>query len=481
MKISIVFLLFCMAPSAYGQTYFYPDHAAYPVNATNLNSMDVEAADVDGDGDLDLVIAAEYQRNLLFFNDGTGQFSEDPSRLFPEKNTGDGFMGEDSEDIAFADFDQDGDLDVLFVSEDTVYHELLVNDGTGSFTFIVYEFPSSTANAVAVLDLNNDDYPDIIIGNNGQNQVYLNNQDLTFSEAPARWPVNVEGTQDLKLVDLDGDGDMDIIEGIDLGTNNVLINTNGFFTEENNRLPSHPFVVETRKVTLADVNGDGFKDVFLSTVNFVGNANNQNRLYLNDGNGFFMDASDTHLPIYDRFTLDAVFVDYDADGDLDLITTDFQNPDGNHHSFANDGTGHFTESTLEVFSTFAFTKGVSLYLGLLNDDAYPDLYFGNFQESDDLLFYDPEALGFSKLSNGRYGVGPNPFENQIEVSLSRALPNVEELLFQLYGVDGSLLVQQEISPSGGIIVLPVSLMEGVYAYRLSGSWGFQQSGLLLRR
>ena len=150
MKISIVFLLFCMAPSAYGQTYFYPDHAAYPVNATNLNSMDVEAADVDGDGDLDLVIAAEYQRNLLFFNDGTGQFSEDPSRLFPEKNTGDGFMGEDSEDIAFADFDQDGDLDVLFVSEDTVYHELLVNDGTGSFTFIVYEFPSSTANAVAV-------------------------------------------------------------------------------------------------------------------------------------------------------------------------------------------------------------------------------------------------------------------------------------------------------------------------------------------
>ena len=77
------------------------------------------------------------------------------------------------------------------------------------------------------------------------NQVYLNNQDLTFSEAPARWPVNVEGTQDLKLVDLDGDGDMDIIKDR-FGDEQCDQYTNGFFTE-NNRLPSHPFVVKPEK------------------------------------------------------------------------------------------------------------------------------------------------------------------------------------------------------------------------------------------
>ena len=81
--------------------------------------MDVETADVDEDGDLDLVIAGEYSRNLLFFNDGSGVFSEDPTRLFPEKNTGDPFTGEDSEDIIFADFNLDDHIDVLFVSEDT--------------------------------------------------------------------------------------------------------------------------------------------------------------------------------------------------------------------------------------------------------------------------------------------------------------------------------------------------------------------------
>lgn len=48
--------------------------------------MDVEAVDVDSDGDLDLIIATEYGRNLLFFNNGSGTFTEDQDRIFPEWN-----------------------------------------------------------------------------------------------------------------------------------------------------------------------------------------------------------------------------------------------------------------------------------------------------------------------------------------------------------------------------------------------------------
>ena len=195
--------------------YYLSQNQNIPLGATTINSMDVESADLDNDGDLDLVIAGEFSRNLLLFNDGTGSFSEDPTRQFPKKDLGSPFTGQDSEDIVFADFDLDGDMDVLFVSEDTPFHELLTNDGTGRFAFINFNFASSLGNAVVAMDLNQDSFPDIIIGNNGQNDVYLNQQNLTFQKANNRWPINLEGTQDLKLIDLDNDGDLDIIEGID--------------------------------------------------------------------------------------------------------------------------------------------------------------------------------------------------------------------------------------------------------------------------
>jgi hypothetical protein len=398
------------------QPFFVPMNGNFPVAATAINSMDIESADVDNDGDLDLVIAAEYSRNLLFFNDGNGVFSEDPSRLFPEKNTGDPFTGEDSEDIAFADFNNDNKIDILFVSEDTDFHELLVNDGNGGFSFISYEFPASAGNAIAVLDLNGDDYPDIIIGNTGQNNVFINNQDLSFTQENNRWPVNTEGTQDLKMVDLDNDGDLDIIEGIDLGSNNVLINANGFFSEENNRLPDTGLTLETRKISLGDANGDGFPDIFVSTVNFIGTANLQNRLYLNDGNGFFTDATSSNLPAYEQFTLDALFYDYDLDGDQDLITTDFQNPAGNYHALENDGSGHFSEVTETVFASFAFTRGVGLHMADLNGDGYEDLYFSNFQETDDLLFFSEAALTVEDVPLGSsFVIYPNPTSDFIKL------------------------------------------------------------------
>ncbi len=434
-KIAILLILLITCNLFGQESYFIPNNANIPVAATGISSMDVESLDVDDDGDLDLIIAGEYSRNLLLFNDGNGVFVEDPNRLFPEKNTTDGFSGEDSEDIAFADFNQDGNMDLLFVSEDSIYHELLINDGNGNFTFITYDFPSTNGNAVAVLDLNNDDYPDIIIGNTGQNHVYINNQDLTFTQDNSRWPTNTEGTQDLKSIDLDNDGDMDLVEGIDQGSNNILINTNGFFTEENNRLPDTGLTLETRKITLGDVNGDTYPDIFVSTVNFIGNAHLQSRLYLNDGNGFFTDATTTHLPIYLEHTLDALFIDYDFDDDLDLITTDLQNPGFNYHSFENDGNGVFTETTDVVFESFTYNQGVGLHTADFDNDTYPDLYFSNYQETDDILFFSEAALGLDEntLKNGLH-IYPNPTSEKVQLNLPNGIIIKSIQLYNVLGV-----------------------------------------------
>ena len=442
-KIKIAALLLLLVScNLFGQEpYFVPNNANIPEAATGISSMDIESLDVDGDGDLDLIIAGEYSRNLLLFNDGNGVFTEDPNRLFPEKNTSDGFSGEDSEDIAFADFNQDGNIDILFVSEDTIYHELLINDGNGNFSFIAYDFPSSNGNGVAIIDLNNDDYPDIIIGNTGQNHVYINNQDLTFTPDNSRWPTNTEGTQDLKLIDLDNDGDLDIVEGIDQGANNILINTDGFFEEENNRLPNTGLTLETRKITLGDANGDTYPDIFVSTVNFIGNAHLQSRLYLNDGNGFFTDATATNLPIYLQHTLDALFIDYDFDNDLDLITTDLQNPGLNYHSFENDGNGVFTETTNTVFESFAYNQGVGLHSADFDNDGYPDLYFSNYQETDDILFFSEAALSLVENSlKTSLDIYPNPTSGKVQIEISKEV-HVESM--ELYNVLGVRIMNFE--------------------------------------
>jgi hypothetical protein len=487
MKIAVVLAFLCCAfvvPVQAQSPYFIHSPTNFPVSATSINSMDVESADVDNDGDLDIVVAGEYQRNLLFFNDGAGNFTEDPTRLFPEKNLVDGFPGEDSEDIAFADFDLDNDLDILFVSEDTDFHELLVNDGNGLFTFTSYEFPASTGNAVAVLDLNNDNYPDVIVGNNGQNEVYINNQDLTFTPESNRWPVNSEGTQDLKLIDLDTDGDLDIVEGIDLGENNILINTNGFFSEVNNRLPNTGLDLETRKITLGDVDNDGDDDIFVSTVNFVGTADLQNRLYLNDGNGFFTDATATHLPTSNQHTLDAVFIDYDLDNDLDMVTVDFMNPTNtNYHAFINDGSGIFTEHT-NVFPVFEMQRGISIHSKDFNDDTFADLYFGNFQETDDLLLFDPASLS-TEIFDQSVDIFsyPNPTDGIIVISSIIAMDE-KGLHLQLHDVKGQQV--KEVNYIGNLmqplrITLDLTSLEsGVYVYSLFDGKALVTKGRIIK-
>lgn len=350
-----------------------------PLMATQGRSMDAKPADIDQDGDLDLIVTGEWSYNLVLINDGRGKFADETMARLPLKR-------HDSEDIAIADFDGDSDLDLIFVSEDDEVNEYYLNDGRGYFEDHAHKLPvTGKSNAVVSFDINEDGYPDLVIGNNGVNYCLI--KDATnngWIESPDRIPASSKTTQDIEMGDFDGDGDLDLICGNE-DDNEVWINDGkGFFKDETAaRLPMEPSAWETREVDLGDVDGDGDLDLFLANVNFRQNKDAQNRLFFNDGKGFFRDKTATHLPAEKMHSVDGDFVDIDADGDLDIITG---NSFGNSFAcYLNDGKGNFVNATDKVLPPSVKGDGIDIEAADFNGDGIIDLYFCNFMGSDLLL------------------------------------------------------------------------------------------------
>lgn len=95
-----------------------------PVSALEGLSMDARFADANGDGRPDIIIANEFRPNILLINNGKGFFTDESDARLPRSS-------HDSEDIAAYDFDGDGDIDILIVSEDDQKNEFYINDGKG--------------------------------------------------------------------------------------------------------------------------------------------------------------------------------------------------------------------------------------------------------------------------------------------------------------------------------------------------------------
>ena len=359
-----------------------------PAGLLNGLSMDAGAADLDADGDLDIVIANEFRPNILLLNDGTGRFSDGSSRL-PAASR-------DSEDVGIADFDGDGDLDIVVVSEDDRVNELYFNDGSGRFADEGARLPvEGTTNGVLVADLDGDGSPDILFANNGQDAVIINDGTGNFVvETAERLPRSADVTQDLELGDVDGDGDLDLIVANE-GPNALYINdgTGRFGDESAARLPRREGGEETREADFGDVDGDGDLDLlFANVAAFVPGADPRNRLLINDGNGFFADETSTRLPAASVSSFDGDFADVDGDGDLDIVTANAdvdlsvgRIADSRYRAYLNDGSGVFVDASGEVFGAGVAGTGLDVEFADFDGDGRPDFYLASRGTADRLL------------------------------------------------------------------------------------------------
>lgn len=130
-----------------------------------------------------------------------------------------------------------------------------------------------------------------------------------------------------------------------------------------------------------DVTGDSFPDIILGMYNFSEPA--QPKIYINNGNGHFINETDLRFPQTQFFVNDVITFDLDLDGDLDIYFSadDDSNTFANKDKlFLNDGMGYFTDISSTNLPHF---QGISTNVdwGFINNDSFPDLIVSTLFQS----------------------------------------------------------------------------------------------------
>ena len=202
--------------------------------------------------------------------------------------------------------------------------------------------------------------------------------------------------------DVDGDGLPDLYFTSNIGPNKLYRNKGNYQFEDITEKAgvADPDGWKTG-VTMADVNGDGKVDIYVSAVDYL-TMHGHNVLYINNGDGTFTDRTKEYGLQHVGYSTQAVFFDYDGDGDLDMYLLDHSthaeraiqkqgqpsasSPRTSDRLFRNDG-GHFTDVTDRA----GLHDGVDGYgLGVVvsdfNMDGCPDIYVANDFQGDDYLY-----------------------------------------------------------------------------------------------
>lgn len=395
----------------------------------NHYSQGCTAGDIDNDGDPDLVIA-NYGRITILCNNGDGTFND--------VTEGSGIHGEQmSSSVAFGDFDRDGDLDLYVVNyvdslrvcrspqgkistcdpqnsqaeQDRIY----CNRGDGTFEDVSQSSgilaPEGRGLGVVVADLDDDNWPDIYVANDGNPNFLFRNISVSSSSnanesAPAGIPFRFQEQGLLSGVAVSGDGHAQAGMGI----------------------------------ACADLNGDQMLDLYVT--NFYLEAS---ILYLNQGNDFFIDATNSaglKSPSLSMLGFGTQAIDVDLNGKPDLFVANGHIDDYRDQGipwkmpaqlYYNLGAGIFREiskSSGPYFAKQQLGRGVARLDA--NRDGRPDVIVVHQDAPASLLINDTANAG-NYLSLELHGSQSNrdAIGSRVLISAGNATQIVE-----VYGGDG---------------------------------------------
>ena len=182
--------------------------------------------------------------------------------------------------------------------------------------------------------------------------------------------------------------------------------------------------------TMADVNGDGWLDIYVANVGNYKKARGKNELFINNQDGTFTESAAQYGLDFEGFSTQAAFFDYDRDGDLDmyLLTHAVKNPEvfsesrarmvsdmGGDRLFQSQiaqGSSKFIDvtQTSGIYSSI-IGFGLGITVSDVNQDMWPDIYVSNdFTENDYLYINNQDGTFTERLENSirqtsRYSMG----------------------------------------------------------------------------
>ena len=212
--------------------------------------------------------------------------------------------------------------------------------------------------------------------------------------------------------DINNDGLPDVFLTSNAGANKLYLNKGNFKFED---ISDKAGIIHDDKwntgVVFADVNGDGWLDIYVCSSGHMGTGSRKNKLYINNHNNTFTESAKEYGLDISAYTTQVSFFDYDGDGDLDCFMINnspipinqlnYANqrdvPDsawkvasflkgGGDHLYRNDN-GHFKEVTHEAGihgGLISFGLGVSV--GDINGDGWPDIFVSNDSYERDYLY-----------------------------------------------------------------------------------------------
>lgn len=450
--------LTCLLVSTIGfsQSINFQQDTAQTFQDADVGAM--EFADVDNDGDKDVLITGKGGPILttLFLNDGSGNFSPSTSNTFQDVYDG---------DVIFFDADNDGDLDVFITGQPTTSNssDLYFNNGIGVFTLATgNNFETMMAGNNDVGDVDGDGDTDIIV--TGQNiigmpvtKLYFNNGSGVFTAQVNSIFTNLKYGA-IRFIDIENDGDLDLINCGQNSSGQVITmlytnNGNGIF---NVNTSSAIDSASDSDIAIGDIDGDGDKDFLICGTS--GSGGIMTKLYLNNGAGIFSELIGT--PFAPVFVGAVRLADFDNDNDLDVFVIGSM-PGGGPNGvvcriYSNLGFNNFLEADSLIGAYLS-----SAAIGDVNGDQMADIIYSGTQftapiRGTRLYLNTSNILGLNENISQHFTIYPNPSNGMIYLKSNNDL----DLKISILSASGVLIHEEDLISATAKFYLPYP--NGIY-------------------